>query len=402
MDQEAINPEELNPEDLALWAKMLAKRKQQPVPPPGISGPNSAVMTQQPEPGADLSTSSQIASAQMPQGSPPQPPPPTKLSTQQALQKLISGDDIAQRMGTEQGQVEEMKKQLTNYMKQPKQIDFSPLAALTDSWTGSKFAHSYKAPQSDADRAETMAKLQNIIAQRQGDLTKQQIALLSAQVRGQGTILGSEKDPNTMWSDTKRAQMDQSAHERMLNAVKKDPTYNGMAQKSRLLTNALDYLDQADITTPEQFNETQSVIRKQLGLTGTSGVDERDRTIMNSLGLKGARAQQYLFGKPVDVKETSAEFMKHLRELVNIAQQDNIAQANAQLSKLTSGNPALYERNPSLKRGRDELISASKNQFSRPALSAFPLKTTAPEAASGGAPAMSFEEFKKRKAAGTL
>jgi hypothetical protein len=310
-------------------------------------------------------------------------------------------------MNAEQGQIEAMKQQLADYAKKPRDIDFSPIAALTDSWTGSDFAKHYKAPQSDEQRAETMAKLQNIISQRNGDLTKQKIALMVAQNGGDKTLMGSDKrDPLDALREKEQRRIDNSAHQRVLLAVKKDPVLAGMAQKARALATSLDYIDNVKATTTQQLSETQNVIRRNLGMTGTSGVDERDKTMMTSLGLDNDRARQYLFGSVVDSKETAKEFLAHLRELVELAQGNTKVQAYSEIEKMTAGNPGMYERNPQLKRGLDEVIFAHKKQFERPSLSAFPLKPIghqeSKKSAPAAAPKMSFQEFQKRKREGTL
>lgn len=73
-----------------------------------------------------------------------------------------------------------------NYQKslneQPVQADLSPLMALTDAWTGSKFANSYAKP---GDNKALLMQLRSELDKNQTGMSEQQVQLLKAQLETQ-------------------------------------------------------------------------------------------------------------------------------------------------------------------------------------------------------------------------
>lgn len=62
------------------------------------------------------------------------------------------------------------------------QDNLQPLVNLTDQWSGSNFSQGYKAPESAADRAMTINKLQSGIADKANEITKSQLGVLKEAV----------------------------------------------------------------------------------------------------------------------------------------------------------------------------------------------------------------------------
>jgi len=70
----------------------------------------------------------------------------------------------------------------------PVQTDLSPLMALTDSWSGSKLAPSYKQPETIQQRRNLMQQLQSELAKNQEGMSGQQVQLLKAQLETQARM----------------------------------------------------------------------------------------------------------------------------------------------------------------------------------------------------------------------
>lgn len=59
-----------------------------------------------------------------------------------------------------------------------RETDFSPLLSLTDTWTGSNFSKSYKAPDSPEDLAYKKAQVNQMVQKARGDVTAGQLGLI--------------------------------------------------------------------------------------------------------------------------------------------------------------------------------------------------------------------------------
>lgn len=88
-----------------------------------------------------------------------------------------------------QGAADKSQKTADDYAGQPLQTDYSPLMALADSWSGSKLAAGYKAPESANQRMVNVAALQDKAGDNQANVAKLQLSRL----------LGGEKNDTAMF-----------------------------------------------------------------------------------------------------------------------------------------------------------------------------------------------------------
>jgi hypothetical protein len=78
-------------------------------------------------------------------------------------------------------------------------LDLTPLMALTDQWTGSKFAQSYNRPEDSKAQLETTARLQDALQRAKGELTQADMDALKAEL---GTIY-KDKDLEQQSTESK-------------------------------------------------------------------------------------------------------------------------------------------------------------------------------------------------------
>lgn len=77
-------------------------------------------------------------------------------------------------------------------LDQPSQLDLSPLMALTDAWTGSHLAKTYRKPDSDLQKEAALAKLSDQVSKSGKQLSENEISLLKTafNVESNRQILG--------------------------------------------------------------------------------------------------------------------------------------------------------------------------------------------------------------------
>jgi len=167
--------------------------------------------------------------------------------------------------------------------------------------------------------------------------------------------------------DMAQDRMANMAHQKNIAALKKDPNLTARLNQMNNLGAALNNLSNAEHLTPQQFDEAQQAIRANLGIKGSSGIGERDKTQLNDLGLNADRWAQFLTGKPADIDKNDP-MLGHIKDLARL-EQDNInKQVNSRISAVTGGNDWLYS-DPKYKKYKDSLdslIGATKNQFNVP------------------------------------
>lgn len=150
-----LDPEELTPEQL----QEMQMAQQEPLPPEAL-----AAMSPQMAPAA------------------PQASGPNEI--RDALIKATNEDLQNQRKG-----VDTMSKSITDLLsKGSGGIDFTPLAALADSWSGkggNAFTQAAQAskPMSEEQRMSFASKLQDELQRRRGDLSKAQMEALKSQLQ---------------------------------------------------------------------------------------------------------------------------------------------------------------------------------------------------------------------------
>lgn len=105
--------------------------------------------------------------------------------------KQMEGDIYAQ---------DELKKR---YAAIPQQLDLSPLASLTDAWSGSKFAQTYKAPESQQEKIKAESAFQELQRKGRGDI----VDALNKQLSNKGYLDMLRLQGTQQRFDTKRADL---------------------------------------------------------------------------------------------------------------------------------------------------------------------------------------------------
>lgn len=113
----------------------------------------------------------------------PSPNLPPPQSAQDMLNNLSSADLTQQGVDRDA-----LRKRLEDLQGKALPMDFSPLAALTDAWTGSNFSKTYHPEETAKTRDEAIQKLQDAIAGSSQNITKDKIRMLQAAVQNQQDI----------------------------------------------------------------------------------------------------------------------------------------------------------------------------------------------------------------------
>lgn len=96
---------------------------------------------------------------------------------------------IAQRKG-----MEDLKAlQAKTFAGLPTGVDLTPLMALSDAWTGSRFANSYKPPMSGSDKAQLLLKYGEANQKNLQDLTKDELSHISQLKAGNDQSIQTQK-----------------------------------------------------------------------------------------------------------------------------------------------------------------------------------------------------------------
>jgi hypothetical protein len=248
------------------------------------------------------------------------------------------------------------------------QTDFSPLAKLVDSWTGSKFSQGYKAPSGAEDMQLKVAGLQDKLQSQREKLAdnslnagKLDLAALKDMLQME---MGAQK--NATIGGFRQDARDERAHQLNLSRLKQDKKLGQNLNQYQNLGNALVTIEQADRLTPQQIDEFQQAVRANLGIKGTGGVEEREKTYFNSLGLNAARWQQFLTGNPAELARDS-KMVEHFKQLASLERQNIEKQTEKRIKAVTAGNDSVYKRNSDLRGNIMSAIQATKEQFLQPA-----------------------------------
>lgn len=168
-------------------------------------------------------------------------------------QKALADLEAAQMQSFQNQQkgIDDLAQYAQGIQGQEVQTDLTPLAALTDAWTGSKFAQSYKAPESGTAKAAQVAALKQALNKERGALTDDEIALLKAKINALTTqsIFGQKQAGKAGEKTDKEIKDDEQAREAFRKEAK------GPLGGNIKFTGALDkYLD-----TVEKYGDTESL-----------------------------------------------------------------------------------------------------------------------------------------------
>lgn len=106
--------------------------------------------------------------------------------------------------------VEGLKKQLGDLRGKDLPLDLTGLAALTDAWSGSNFAGSYRPSETAKDRQATVEKLQAAISGGENNLSEREINLLKDQLGSQFQVQGLnyKKEQDTVQNKLEQEKID--------------------------------------------------------------------------------------------------------------------------------------------------------------------------------------------------
>jgi len=152
-------------------------------------------------------------------------------------------------------------------------------------------------------------------------------------------------------------KMDDSKHTMTIRALNSNKGISDRINQYSNLENSLATITDAKTLTPQQIMEFQQSVRSNLGIKGTGGVEERDKTYINTLGLDAARLNQFLSGDPENIAKDS-KLMKHFIDLAQVEMRNISKQTNKALTAVAAGNASMYERRPDLKADLMDKISA--------------------------------------------
>lgn len=188
--------------------------------------------------------------------------------------------------------------------------------------------------------------------------------LLAAQAEEAKAKAASMSQPGMTKQDMAQDRFANMAHQKNIQALKRDPQLLKQLTQTNNLGAALNNLANAEHITPQQFDEAQQAIRGNLGIKGNSGIGEREKSYLNSLGLDADRFQQFLTGDPKSMRPDDP-FLMHIKNLAQLEQQNIQNQTNSRISAVTGGNDWMYN-DPKYKKYKDSLdslVGATKQQF---------------------------------------
>lgn len=237
-----------------------------------------------------------------------------------------------------------------------------------------------------------------------GDLSEEQIqkaqSVYEAQMNREAALARAQA--GNQFKQERVSQGDERIHNQNLSKVNNDPTATQLVNTTNNLKNAVANYQKGG-ATPQEFQELQQAVRSNLGLKGTSGVDERASTYLDSLGIRADKITQFLTGDPKSVMESDPKFGDQITKLANLEIENKKGQYRDQVGKLTAGHKSFYNNHPDLKDDFEAAVGAGNVQMGVAPQGLVQPQTASPQqgliSPTGAAPAkpMSFEEFMKSR-----
>lgn len=179
-----------------------------------------------------------------------------------------------------------------------------------------------------------------------------------AESSGSG-ILDSEGNTVNM----KQNRIDMMAHNKVVTAIKNDPVLKQRLAAENNINNALSVVSDPNVkVTPQQVQELQQTLRRNMGITGSSGVGEREETYIKTLGMNVNNIKQFLSGSPQDVS-SNKDLMNHFKDMAKIEKNNIENQMQKRLGVVSGGYGSMYKRRADLKGDLDELVQSASGQF---------------------------------------
>lgn len=161
----------------------------------------------------------------------------------------------------------------------------------------------------------------------------------------------------------KQNRLDLQAHNKVVTAIKSDPVLKQRLTAENNINNALSIVSDPNVkVTPQQVHELQQTLRRNMGITGTSGVGEREETYIKTLGMNVDNIKQFLTGSPQDIS-SNKDLMQHFKDLAKVEKNNIENQMQKRLGVVSGGYGSMYKRRGDLKGDLDELIQSASGQF---------------------------------------
>jgi hypothetical protein len=282
----------------------------------------------------------------------------------------------------QQADIDQLQNHIGEAARQPQKFDFRALAALIDNSTdtNTKLLPAAEAmkPPTQEQRQEKLIQLEAMLNARKNQVTQGNLKLLGDALKAHGMTkpidpLDQQKKeaqvgmynrfaPGGAMQNLQADRQQVAGHEKMLNDINKDKTLTQRLSQAQNLDNALALIDKADVVTPQQIEEFQQAIRKNIGIGGTSGVGERESTYIKTLGMNAANVKQFITGNPQDVAN-NPQIMAHLKDLVAVERRNIADQSQKRLDTITKGKEYIYSKRPDLKRDLVEKVKSAASQY---------------------------------------
>lgn len=278
-------------------------------------------------------------------------------------------DLLHKSMGEQQSYIDSLKSRLEKEQNKSSLsgLDIRPFAQALKGYGSTTVAVPETAPVS---KEAMIQALQDKIKEASQGLTKEQVDYLKAKAFGEKQ--GSMQDLAKQRLDLAKQRLEQSKEQRAITRVGNDKILNDYGNRINAITRSNILLDKAKQITTASVDEYQQNLRSALtNIKGTGGVTERAQIMLHTIDMTLAKLKQQ-FGD-LDSIPKNHPLLVHLRDLSNHAKEELQSQYDARLeaAKQTSLEKAV----PAYKEAIQPKSSAAQ---------------------------MSFEEFKKRKAEGSL
>jgi hypothetical protein len=185
--------------------------------------------------------------------------------------------------------------------------------------------------------------------------TQQSIANQKNATTERGQDIGYDK--TKLMADaiaSRQAQQVDRIHNQNVAEISKDPGIQKQQIQLNNLNNALSNISAGQAPTPESFAELQQSVRSNLGIKGTSGVNERGSTFLKGIGMSPAEWEQFISMKPQDItKYGGTEFLDHIKALATNEMNNVRTQAQQKVNTLVQAHQDFYKRHPDLKKDYD-------------------------------------------------
>lgn len=152
-------------------------------------------------------------------------------------------------------------------------------------------------------------------------------------------------------------KMDEGIHQKVLTGISKDEQLKKQLYQVNNLENAIAIFKAGGNPTGQQFEELQQAVRSNLGIKGTSGVNEREATKLKSMGIKVSEFEQWLSGKPIDIRELGGQpLIDHVMDMANNELKQTRVQSEKKLKVLSGGHEDFYKRRSDMKVSLDNYV----------------------------------------------